>query len=82
MVAEKKKNDEVNWGEVARSKYGYFDLANDEYVVTDPATPVKDYFTYLFNDCYCALISHTGRGTAFARRFSWQVGKKPRFHAI
>jgi len=60
---------------VAKTKYGYFDMAHDEYVVTNPATPVKDYFTYLFNDSYCALVSHTGRGTAF-------VGDDPSMRSI
>ncbi|MBV9464337.1 MAG: hypothetical protein JO317_08930 [Verrucomicrobiae bacterium] len=62
-------------GRIGQTKYGYFDLSRDEYVVTNPATPVKDYFTYLFNDKYCAIVSHTGRGTAF-------VGDDPSMRSI
>ena len=45
-------------------RYGYFDVANKEYVIERPDTPVP-WMNYLHNDEYCALISNNGGGYSF-----------------
>ena len=45
-------------------EYGHFDEKNQEYVVTNPATP-RPWINYLTNEDYCALVSHTGGGYSF-----------------
>ncbi len=45
-------------------EYGHFDEKNQEYVVTNPATP-RPWINYLTNEYYCALVSHTGGGYSF-----------------
>ncbi len=45
-------------------EYGHFDEKNQEYVVTNPATP-RPWINYLTNKDYCALVSHTGGGYSF-----------------
>jgi len=55
---------QVSSSEVARGKYGYFDSANREYVITRPDTPLP-WFNYLMNDSYVALISNTGGGVSY-----------------
>ncbi|KPK85650.1 MAG: hypothetical protein AMJ81_03200 [Phycisphaerae bacterium SM23_33] len=48
----------------AMARYGYFDNANREYVITHPALP-QSWYNYIRNDEYTALVSHTGGGTSF-----------------
>lgn len=45
-------------------KYGYFDDANREYVITQPATPWP-WINYLGNEDFFSLISNTAGGYAF-----------------
>lgn len=45
-------------------RYGRFDEAHREYVITRPDTPVP-WMNYLHNDEYCALISNNGGGYSF-----------------
>ena len=45
-------------------KYGYFDVANKEYVITRPDTPLP-WINYLGCEDYCALISNTAGGYSF-----------------
>ncbi len=45
-------------------KYGYFDDAAREYVITRPDTP-QPWFNYIRNEDWCGLISNTGGGTSF-----------------
>ena len=45
-------------------KYGFFDDANREYVITDPKTPYP-WINYLGNDDFFSLTSNTGGGYTF-----------------
>lgn len=47
-------------------KYGYFDDAANEYVITTPQTPLP-WINYLGNDAFYGLISNTGGGYCFYR---------------
>ena len=47
-------------------KYGYFDDAAREYVITRPDTPLP-WINYLGNDGFFSLISNTGGGYSFYR---------------
>jgi cellobiose phosphorylase len=46
------------------ARYGYFDDARREYVITRPELP-QPWFNYIRNDEYTGLVSHTGGGTSF-----------------
>lgn len=45
-------------------KYGYFDDASREYVITDPQTPFP-WINYLGNEAFFGLVSNTGGGYSF-----------------
>ena len=47
-------------------KYGHFDDANREYVITDPKTPWP-WINYLGNENFFSLISNTAGGYSFSR---------------
>ena len=47
-------------------KYGHFDDANREYVITQPDTP-KPWINYLGSESFFGLISNTGGGYSFYR---------------
>jgi len=47
-------------------RFGYFDDAKKEYVITRPDTPLP-WINYLGVDVYCALISNTAGGYSFYR---------------
>jgi cellobiose phosphorylase len=49
-----------------RSRFGYFDDANREYVVTDPRTPYP-WINYLGSENFFSLISNTAGGYSFYR---------------
>lgn len=49
---------------IAKGKYGYFDAARREYVITRPDTP-RPWYNYLMNDSYVALISNTSGGVSY-----------------
>jgi cellobiose phosphorylase len=46
------------------SRYGYFDAAGTEFVVTEPNTP-RPWINYLTNERYCAIISQCAGGYSF-----------------
>ena len=46
---------------MAEKKYGHFDDANREYVITDPKTPWP-WINYLGNEDFFSLISNTAGG--------------------
>ena len=45
-------------------KYGFFDDANREYVITNPKTPYP-WINYLGNEDFFSLVSNTGGGYTF-----------------
>lgn len=47
-------------------KYGYFDLENKEYVITNPATPAP-WVNYLGDPEYGAIISNNAAGYSFVK---------------
>ena len=47
-------------------RYGYFDLAEKEYVITDPATPAP-WVNYLGDPEYGAIISNNAAGYSFVK---------------
>ena len=47
-------------------KYGHFDLANKEYVITNPATPAP-WANYLGDPEYGAIISNNAAGYSFVK---------------
>jgi len=47
-------------------RFGYFDDAKKEYIITRPDTPLP-WINYLGVDVYCALISNTAGGYSFYR---------------
>ena len=49
---------------MTNKKYGYFDDANREYVITDPQTPWP-WINYLGNEDFFSLISNTAGGYSF-----------------
>lgn len=49
-----------------KMNYGYFDLENKEYVVTDPATP-SPWANYLGDPEYGAIISNNAAGYSFVK---------------
>ena len=49
---------------MAEGKYGYFDSANREYVITRPDTP-RPWFNYLMNDTTVSMISNTSGGVCY-----------------
>ncbi|HDR04541.1 MAG TPA: glycosyl transferase family 36 [Candidatus Marinimicrobia bacterium] len=46
------------------NKYGYFDNAKREFVISNPRTP-RPWFNYMWNERYGGLISHTSGGFSF-----------------
>ena len=46
------------------ARYGYFDNASREYVITHPELP-QPWYNYMRNDEYTGLLSHTGGGPSF-----------------
>ena len=49
---------------MVEKKYGHFDDANREYVITDPKTPWP-WINYLGNEDFFSLISNTAGGYSF-----------------
>lgn len=49
---------------IAAGKYGYFDAAAREYVITRPDTP-RPWYNYLMNRTYVAMISNTAGGVSY-----------------
>jgi cellobiose phosphorylase len=48
-------------------KFGFFDDANREYVITDPKTPYP-WINYLGNHDFFSLVSNTAGGYSFLQR--------------
>ena len=61
---------------MAEKKYGHFDDANREYVITDPQTPWP-WINYLGNEDFFSLISNTAGGYSFYKdaKFTHYVDK-------
>ena len=60
-------------------KYGYFDDASREYVITTPRTPLP-WINYLGNEDFFTLLSNTAGGYSFyrdarLRRITWHSVK-------
>ena len=51
---------------VSFMKYGYFDLENKEYVITNPDTPAP-WANYLGDPEYGAIISNNAAGYSFVK---------------
>ncbi len=45
-------------------KFGYFDVPNREYVITNPEMP-QPWHNYMRNDEHVGLLTHTGGGTSY-----------------
>ena len=69
-------------------KYGYFDLSNQEYVITKPDTP-SPWVNYLGSPEYGAIVSNQGEGYSFVKsgangrilrfRFNSKIGLPGRY---
>lgn len=57
-------------------KYGYFDTANDEYVIERPDVPVS-WTNYLGQKNFCTVLSHNGGGYSYYKNS--QQGRITRF---
>ena len=67
-------------------KFGHFDDANREYVITSPTTPFP-WINYLGNEEFFGLISNTGGGYCFYkdakfRRLAGSVASKARVEQL
>lgn len=49
---------------VIKSKYGYFDSQNKEYIIIRPDTP-RTWYNYLMNDEFVSFISNTAGGMSY-----------------
>ena len=59
---------------MAEKKYGHFDDANREYVITDPKTPWP-WINYLGNEDFFSLISNTAGGYSFYKDAKFRRGE-------
>ena len=59
---------------MAEKKYGHFDDANREYVITDPKTPWP-WINYLGNEDFFSLISNTAGGYSFYKDAKFRDGE-------
>ncbi|MDE6655019.1 MAG: glycosyl transferase [Muribaculaceae bacterium] len=62
-------------------KYGYFDDANREYVITNPQTPWP-WINYLGTDDFFSLISNTAGGYAFYRDAKFRRIMRYRYNGV
>ena len=62
-------------------RYGYFDDAKREYVITTPATPLP-WINYLGTEDFLSMISNTGGGYCFYRDAKLQRILRYRYNAI
>ncbi len=63
------------------TRYGYFDDAKREYVITDPRTPVK-WINYIGTLAFGGYVDHTGgaalcKGDPALNRITWYVPQRP-----
>lgn len=59
---------------MAEKKYGHFDDANREYVITDPKTPWP-WINYLGNEDFFSLSSNTAGGYSFYKDAKFRGGE-------
>ena len=59
---------------MAEKKYGHFDDANREYVITDSKTPWP-WINYLGNEDFFSLISNTAGGYSFYKDAKFRGGE-------
>lgn len=62
-------------------KYGYFDDARREYVITTPATPLP-WINYLGSEDFLGMISNTAGGYCFYRDAKLQRILRYRYNAV
>ena len=62
-------------------KYGHFDDANREYVITNPVTPFP-WINYLGNEDFFGLISNTGGGYAFYKDAKFRRLNRYRYNTM
>ena len=62
-------------------KYGHFDDAHREYVITDPQTPWP-WINYLGNKDFFSLISQTAGGYSFYKDAKFRRRVEPRLEAL
>ena len=62
-------------------KFGYFDDANREYVITTPATPLP-WINYLGSEAFFGLISNTMGGYCFYRDAKLQRLLRYRYNSV
>ncbi len=63
------------------NKFGYFDDASREYVITSPFTPLP-WINYLGNDGFYGLISNTAGGYSFYRDAKFRRLTRYRYNAV
>ena len=64
-----------------KGKYGYFDSAAREYVITNPQTPTP-WINYLGDGIYGGIISNNGGGYSFDRDPRFKRVLRYRYNAI
>ena len=62
-------------------KYGYFDDAHREYVITDPQTPWP-WINYLGNEDFFSLISNTAGGYSFYKDAKFRRITRYRYNGV
>ena len=66
---------------MAEKKYGHFDDANREYVITDPKTPWP-WINYLGNEDFFSLISNTAGGYSFYKDAKFRRITRYRYNGV
>ena len=66
---------------MAEKKYGHFDDANREYVITDPQTPWP-WINYLGNEDFFSLISNTAGGYSFYKDAKFRRITRYRYNGV
>ena len=66
---------------MAGKKYGHFDDANREYVITDPKTPWP-WINYLGNEDFFSLISNTAGGYSFYKDAKFRRITRYRYNGV
>jgi len=66
---------------IMKKTFGYFDDANREYVITDPATPWP-WINYLGNEDFFSLISNTAGGYSFYKDAKFRRITRYRYNGV
>ena len=66
---------------MTEKKYGHFDDANREYVITDPKTPWP-WINYLGNEDFFSLISNTAGGYSFYKDAKFRRITRYRYNGV